>query len=315
MSNQIDGLWFSSDQLVALRAGESIFRVPKSILAARSSVFQAMFEFPQPAVSDGEMTDGDEFIDGSPVVHLHDSPTEVEPFLRAIFDSRQVSHYFMPPPAHIGFLQVLGILRLSHKYDVGYLHKRALCHLETVYPVQLKEVGSLTKNNTLGYDESANDLDLTAIPVLHEVGATWLLPCAYYSLAGFDVESLVSAGETWDRLPPTMKQTCILAQARHIEASHKILAAMTPPSKCASRDACDAAKFRFLKRHDVSNAANLIPLYDWQSNVNGICGDCSRRGQAQYHEMRGTIWNQLPQNCGMENWDVLTEKRRLTLEL
>ncbi|KAJ7112500.1 hypothetical protein C8R44DRAFT_797432, partial [Mycena epipterygia] len=44
---QIDGLWFSSDALI-LRAENSIFRVTKSILVARSPVFQSMFDT-QPA--------------------------------------------------------------------------------------------------------------------------------------------------------------------------------------------------------------------------------------------------------------------------
>ncbi|KAJ6563912.1 hypothetical protein B0H19DRAFT_942406 [Mycena capillaripes] len=78
---QVDGLWFSNDTLV-LRAENSIFRVSKSMLAARSSVFETMFEFPQ------STSDGDQVMDGSPVVHLHDSAIEVEAFLRAIFDSR-----------------------------------------------------------------------------------------------------------------------------------------------------------------------------------------------------------------------------------
>ncbi|KAJ7652374.1 hypothetical protein DFH06DRAFT_1475223 [Mycena polygramma] len=310
MSNQIDGLWFSNDQLVALRAGESIFRVPKSILAARSSVFQAMFEFPQPAASDGEMKDGDEIIDGSPVVCLHDSPTEVEPFLRAIFDSS----YFMPPPAEVGFHEVLGILRLSHKYDVGYLYKRALRHMETVYPIQLEDVDSINDNNKLGYDDSNADLDLLAIPILHEVGAVWLLPYAYYNLATFTAERLFEEG--LHQFPSYMQRICILLQARNVQGTHRIFEAITPLSNCASRDACNGAKFKFLKeRHRPSNLANLMPLYERPSLVDGVCSDCSVRAQAQYHEARAAIWNKLPATCGMEKWEVLLGKRRLALEL
>jgi hypothetical protein len=35
------GLWLSNDSLVVLRAEANIFRVPKSILAARPSVFRS----------------------------------------------------------------------------------------------------------------------------------------------------------------------------------------------------------------------------------------------------------------------------------
>ncbi|KAJ7320757.1 hypothetical protein DFH08DRAFT_890153 [Mycena albidolilacea] len=56
---------------------------------------------------------------------LHDSAEDVEVFLRAICDSS----YFMPAPAPNDRPVVLAILRLSHKYDVPYLYKRALDHL------------------------------------------------------------------------------------------------------------------------------------------------------------------------------------------
>ncbi|KAJ7112488.1 hypothetical protein C8R44DRAFT_711013 [Mycena epipterygia] len=180
---QVDGLWFSNDTLV-LRAEDSIFCVSQSILAARSPVFQSMFEFPQP------ISDGDEIMDGSPVVHLHDSAAEVEPFLRAIFDSS----YFMPPPAAMNFHAILGILRLSHKYDVDYLYKRALLHLETVYPVDVAKY-PLIDSNTLNYQAGVIALDLIAIPILQQVGATWLLPYAFYSLATYPAQRLLAAGD------------------------------------------------------------------------------------------------------------------------
>ncbi|KAJ6537873.1 hypothetical protein B0H19DRAFT_1270265 [Mycena capillaripes] len=85
----------------------------------------------------------DEMMDGNPVVRLRDSATEVEAFLRAIFDSS----YFMPPPAEINFHPVLGILRLSHKYDVGYLYKTALDHLEMIYPMELHKLKDIGSNN------------------------------------------------------------------------------------------------------------------------------------------------------------------------
>lgn len=77
----------------------------------------------------------------------------------------------MPPAADMRLHEVLGILRLSHKYDVGYLHKRALSHLETLYPVNLDKLD-------LEYRFGDLKADLVAIPILHEVGASWLLPYA-----------------------------------------------------------------------------------------------------------------------------------------
>ncbi|KAJ6518378.1 hypothetical protein DFH09DRAFT_940022, partial [Mycena vulgaris] len=80
---RVDGLWFP-DRTRVIRAESQIFRVLTSILAARSTVFRDMIAFPQPKEGEAEI------IDGSPAVYLPDSAADVEPFLRAIFDSRQV---------------------------------------------------------------------------------------------------------------------------------------------------------------------------------------------------------------------------------
>ncbi|KAJ7861394.1 hypothetical protein B0H14DRAFT_2350040 [Mycena olivaceomarginata] len=119
------GLWFYNDSFVVLCAEDHIFRVPKSILAARSSVFQSMFEFPQPTSNRDEMADGEEMID-----------------VKTRGDTANVSlacSYFMPP-SNIGSREVL---RLTHKYDVSYLYQRGIPHLETIYPTSLGQVGQM----------------------------------------------------------------------------------------------------------------------------------------------------------------------------
>ncbi|KAJ7747131.1 hypothetical protein DFH07DRAFT_722938, partial [Mycena maculata] len=106
-----------------------LFRVSKSILTARSSVFADMASFPQ---SEGNSKD---MVDGSFVVRLDDSAADVDVFLRAIFDS----NYFMPPPALVSMPLALGVLRLAHRYNVDYLFRRALQHLATECPSDLFE--------------------------------------------------------------------------------------------------------------------------------------------------------------------------------
>lgn len=80
---RVEDLWFFDANLI-LRAENTLFRIHSSLLAARSPVFRDMVAFPQPSNAEGDI------VDGNPVVRLHDSATEVEVFLRAIFDSRCV---------------------------------------------------------------------------------------------------------------------------------------------------------------------------------------------------------------------------------
>ncbi|KAJ7159310.1 hypothetical protein C8R43DRAFT_920841 [Mycena crocata] len=308
---QIDGLWFSNDALIILRAEESIFRVQKSILAARSPVFRGMFEFPQP------VADGDEMMDGSPVVRLHDSAADVEPFLRAIFDSS----YFMPPPAEVEFCAVLGILRLGHKYDVDYLFKRALLHLERVYPTTLEE--SLSIGGKLpNYENAMMKHDLLAVPILHETGATWLLPYAYYNVGSLGPDDMISVGAPWEALPQDMKATCMLLQGAHQRATRRINTFLGDPSTCPDRGECNSVKLAYLgtfmaqgSAHDwLPDApfAEWIPPR-WRELKKELCRDCFKVAQTTHDAAEAEIWDELPKNCGLGSWEVVLERRKATL--
>ncbi|KAJ7863947.1 hypothetical protein B0H14DRAFT_2505137 [Mycena olivaceomarginata] len=312
---QADGLWFSHDSLVVLRAEDLTFRVPMSILAARSPVFQAMFEFPRPTSNADEMVDGDEVIEGSRVIRLHDSATEVEAFLRATLDTS----YFMPPPSEVNFHDLLGILRLSHKYDVGYLYQRAISHLETIYPLELRNVGKI-RPTIIDYDVVGVDMELKSIAVLHEVGATWLLPFAYHNIAEYSLvmldRELEIPSTLWDEYPAHRKETILRLYKLQTEATERLYHALTPLSNCSYRDSCNLAKFKFLKRREGS--CDHRPLRQWTFNNRddleaALCTACLAQGQAQYNTVRTKIWSELPANCGLENWDVLSQQRNAAL--
>ncbi|KAJ7150658.1 hypothetical protein C8R46DRAFT_1358185 [Mycena filopes] len=288
MLQQVDGLWFSTEKLVVLRAREQIFRLPQFTLAARSPVFEAMFQFPQP--DPNTMNTDQETIDGVPVITLFDLPSEVEPFLRAIFDSS----YFMPPPANVSFYDVLGVLRLSHKYDVAYLYQRALLHLETIYPVHLASVPDSRDDGLI--------VALTAIPVLHAVEANWLLPYAYYAAATFNFQDCIDAGEAWNRLPLEMQQ---------------------PPPSCASEESCTNGKQSDVQMR-LTHRANYYkdcqdPLSEWKDRDWDhlgvkICEQCMDDAQNSHANDVSELWEELPSNCGLGTWDALLEARKVALE-
>ncbi|KAJ7766032.1 hypothetical protein B0H16DRAFT_1309419, partial [Mycena metata] len=221
---------------VTLRAEDSIFHVTKSILAARSTVFESMFHFPQPA------SGGDEIMDGSPIVRLDDSAVDVEAFLRAIFDS----NYFMPPPAAIDFHAVLGILRLSHKYDIGYLHKRAILHLETVFPLDLANYHADVPN-TLGYVNGDISPEFKAIPILQAVDASWLLPYAFYSVGTYSPDHFFRAGAAWTNMPDAVKTTCLRLGAHHWCGIIRANRWFDEVSTCPSSVLCSTTKLAFLR--------------------------------------------------------------------
>ncbi|KAJ7689802.1 hypothetical protein B0H17DRAFT_936829 [Mycena rosella] len=117
---RVQELWFDDGNLI-IAAGFSLFRVYRGILAARSSVFQDMLSLPQPPDS--------ELVEGCPLVRMHDTAAEVTVFLKAIFDSEFFQMYPSPTTLDV----VAGVLRLSQKYSVDYLRRRALGHLSSAF--------------------------------------------------------------------------------------------------------------------------------------------------------------------------------------
>jgi hypothetical protein len=215
----------------------------------------------------------------------------------------------MPPPAAIDFRAVLGILRLAHKYDVHYLYKRAISHLETIYSLTLDEYFSGDSSYPLGY---GCDADLMAIPVLHEVGATWLLPSAYYL-----ADTMLSTGVTWDAMSPDMTVNSIQMSGFLVGGTQRVYDALTNLSTCASRDACDVLKFRFLKvakvRENRDCFGSLI-LHIWGNDLEGnLCNDCTAQARVHYDKVRAEIWDELPLHCGLEKWEILMKTREAAL--
>ncbi|KAK7012786.1 hypothetical protein R3P38DRAFT_3585217 [Favolaschia claudopus] len=181
-----DRLWFTPD-VVIIRAQSRVFQVFTAILKQKSSVFADMFTMPQPPPADSET------MDGVPVVTVHDEPAQMEVFLRAIFDSE----FFMPPPAETRIGDTLGILRLAHKYDVPYLRRRALQHLDCIYPTDLLGYDSKVEP-TLDRDVPLADR-LLSVGIAKEVDALWLLPAAYYDMCRWPLDRLL--GESLSLLP------------------------------------------------------------------------------------------------------------------
>ncbi|KAJ6531182.1 hypothetical protein B0H19DRAFT_911807, partial [Mycena capillaripes] len=129
-------LWFADCGLI-VRAGNLLFRISREMLAARSPVFADMLAFTQP--------DDAEKIDGCPVVDLPDAAEEVAVFFRALFNH----DFFEPYPARTEYATVVGVLRLSNKYQVDSLRKRALIHLGSAFTQHGPEPANLKSSWTI----------------------------------------------------------------------------------------------------------------------------------------------------------------------
>ncbi|KAJ6582144.1 hypothetical protein B0H19DRAFT_928272 [Mycena capillaripes] len=306
-----ESLWFSPD-VVILRAETRIFRVFAAILKAQSSVFADMFKFPQPPSRADTET-----IDGFPVIELHDKPDEVEVFLKAIFDSS----FFMRPPAEIQYLDVLGILRLSHKYDVPYLRRRSLEHLAPIYPTRLSE-----------YEARADNHQMTGLDVLHrtrtlatasEVGALWLLPVVYYDLCKLEMDMLVRR-EWWDGVGEQEHNACLIGHSAQMRWLPTIVDFFSIPrddeDECEDWTQCNIICLQSLHDHRTAWSSNMSwPLELWSEaswlalQADGLCDNCMMEAKSLHAAAKQKFWDQLPQMFKLPGWEELEELKRVAL--
>ncbi|KAJ7676700.1 hypothetical protein DFH06DRAFT_1168850 [Mycena polygramma] len=305
-NRRIDDLWFSTDGLV-LKAENNIFRVTKSILAARSSVFRDMVAFPQPPGDEAEI------IDGCPVVHLHDSAADVEVFLRAIFDSS----YFMPPPEPVELHVLLGILRLSHKYDVHYLFLRALKHLGVRFvPTAVDQVRLTRERDHIQYpDDQSPCTCLTSIILAAKaVGALWLLPFAYYEVSSYAKQFITPAlAQGADR---DTVNACFAAQIDLSRGTSAAAAFLSVPSdgECSDPQSCNAVRFRQLALYfdDTSMEWDVDPL-GGTFIAQGFCSHCLHLGKEHQCAVLAKFWDQLPGIYHLPPWPELHTMRDVVM--
>ncbi|KAJ7734365.1 hypothetical protein DFH07DRAFT_928503 [Mycena maculata] len=308
---RVEDLWFPDGTLI-IKAERKIFRVTKSILASRSSVFRDMAAFPQRAGDD-------ESIDGCPVVLLHDSAADVEVFLRAIFDSS----YFMPPPEPVYIYSALGILRLSHKYDVQYLFRRALRHLEV--PLYFSSVGAFREpvsdhiTYTVEGEVDTPRRFFAIIKAARETCAEGLLPVAYYRASQYPHDALLTGpSEQAEDAIKCVKAGLILARenatlAKNFTSVGSIL--------CGTPTECSSARLLALDMYlsSVEGENDVFPVESWGHaewgylKEHGMCPACIRAYRTVHATAVEKVWERLPRIFDLPSWSELAEMKRVVM--
>ncbi|CAL1699880.1 unnamed protein product [Somion occarium] len=119
-------LWYEDGNIV-LVADTTTFRVHSSVLSRASDIFRDMFSLPQPQ--------GEDTIDGCPVVHLPDSPHDLAIALDMLYNGMRY-HLNDQPPL---WTTVRAMLRMGTKYEMDALRQEAIDQLDRAFPKNLKD--------------------------------------------------------------------------------------------------------------------------------------------------------------------------------
>nr|GAT45809.1 predicted protein [Mycena chlorophos] len=306
-------LWFEDENIV-LQAGNTQYRVHRSMLARHSPVFRDMLAFPQPADA--------ELVDGCPLVRLHDAEEEVTPFLRALFDLE----FFLPFPEPTTFDAIYGCLRLSNKYDVPSLRRRALVHLSSQFRTNLKQHAVLVALAAADVGVKANspqrstwpqaDLDtlLRVISIAREVDAKWVLPAVFYHLGTLPldiallqgIQNLSVAEQTHFLSGRTTQSTYALGVSHLLTSSGQLMLGCTSPNDCLAHrmEIADDSQENFGAL--IQDPLRIWTPEEWQYWYPVVpCENCITSIDAVMGETKEQFWSELPSMYGLPSWQDL----------
>jgi hypothetical protein len=212
--------------------------------------------------------------------------------------------FFEPPPAKTELAAITGILRLSHKYDVQYLRRRALLHLDTGFPTSLA-VYEISGSETFASD--GLDDSLLTIQCASEVGAPWVLPTAFYFLCYSDMREILAA-RAWPRLSPADQATAIASYTKQRTACPPVLPFLRIPftEGCVALDRCSAYKAQYLEDVGTWNISDPLGSYrDWTPFESRVCAYCLKKSEEYHRVGREKLWANLPAIYGLPAWDIL----------
>ncbi|TRM56196.1 hypothetical protein BD626DRAFT_636017 [Schizophyllum amplum] len=313
---KVEDLWFL-DGNIFIRVGNNVCRVYQGFLASQSSVLSDMFAMPQPP-------EGANMLGGHPVMAFPDAPEEVTHWLRAMMLPGNFGSY----PHKVTADQLLAVLRLSHKYDVQHLRRRALEHLAGLLPVDLDKIKAKGRDSTV--NASLHDLDLSLYPrinaIVHEVGALWLVPALLYELHG-QVQACYLDFIAEMPYPLTTQLIIRLYKIAQLTSHHFSVARLvthgtlckrSPP--CGATENGDLCGSAAMLHHEPLTYYSCADYYvdgvhyvDSQGHAYegdaDFCEACSQAMRARHTRACSKFWDELPESLGLPQWkDLLAAK-------
>ncbi|KAG6916577.1 hypothetical protein DXG01_006348, partial [Tephrocybe rancida] len=294
---RVQGLWFDDADMVFHTEGKG-FRISGKTLASISSVFEAMLSFPQPQSA--------ETLDACPVIYMPDSAHDVTCFFKAILEPK----YFEAPPARTDFGTLLAVLRLGHKYQIGYLSQRALQHLATAYPSTLHAWDSRNESRTFPPIKNFDD-EFQLLRAAQKFGASWVMPSLLYSCGAYPMQVILNS-QVWKDAGDLVveKNACLLGYAEQFAASLRVVRFLVQPKAegCTDELRCYKKKLTWFDVVDTWRPSIPLEIWDesdWSGYAKEVCPGCLAQSRKAHTRARSKIWENLPGTYTLPPWDQL----------
>jgi hypothetical protein len=224
--------------------------------------------------------------------------------------------FFKPHPAATDFATLNGVRKMSNKYQVDNLRKRALLHLGSPPALSSSRPSVL---NPQTWKVNKKDLPFL-IALCHEVGALWVLPLAFFHYSQQYSASEIILGQSM-LLSATDQATALAGSIHfHTQAASELLKFLLAPTDipgCTSRVECLTRRMdcRRLAESRRGSARSVDGLFSNQHLKElRVCKTCLsvlvtelRTAYAEFHDNLPGLYN-------LPDWDTLNALKAAALE-
>ncbi|KAJ7663269.1 hypothetical protein DFH06DRAFT_346759 [Mycena polygramma] len=296
-------LWFEDGGII-VKAETTLFRLSRGVLIIQSPIFADLFSLPQPRDA--------ETMDGCAVVNIPDAAADATVFFRAIFDSS----FFEAYPASTTPEVLAGVLRLSSKYEVEHLRRRALVHLSSQFPTKLEDW------DRFEHEEAESDDLPPLIELARQSRAPWILPTVFYLLGSEVSHHLPTVLHGDQQLSDADQIFYVLGSSLQRETMRTVMRFLHDPATvpgCMSIARCTPAKLCALTEvsDDCDNYPGICPLDIWAPadwvRLSALCEVCLPALHALHEQARQNLWDRIPQMYGLPPWAELEKLKQAAI--
>lgn len=211
------------------------------------------------------------------------------------------------------------VLRLSLKYDVPYLHRRALNHLSSTFPLTLD---GWKQRDTLRTIPPVDNTPFAAFRIAREFNLTWLLPAILYCVSSHPFEKTLDSASWFDEEISFCwpdKRMAIVGRQRLIAKQHKSALTLaklsgTKAEGCTG-NVCPATRQRCADVLSSWDMAGFLDYFEDHTDLyDDFCQPCSTSFQELCASDSEEMWTGLPQMFDLADWDELDRIRVSALE-
>lgn len=214
--------------------------------------------------------------------------------------------YFEPPPSDQPTSVVVSILRLAHKYDVIFLKRRAVAHLNVLLPTEWDGLWKLIIANKR--TRTAEILPLLELAPAVEI--PWVLPAINFLLAPTSIKSILNL-EAWNSLGAIIQWNYLINREDCMTmltvSSGWVWSHPTVPG-CFSVGPCTSILELMIRRYGIWAAVYTLSTIC-------KCKKCLETTQAKCYTSGEQVWDGLPELIGLGSWeDLISAKKSFEID-